>query len=96
MTASGTNRGTAAFSGADGMSEPAAPKKRAAGPKSALHREHSAKMMSPKHAKRLADGDLESDPSDYALSITTEGAAQRDARRRIEDMAMAKELGLDW
>lgn len=93
--ATGVNRGKAAFSGAGEASVAPAPKNRATGRKSVLHREHSAKMMSPKHAKRLADGESESNPSDYALSITPEGRRQRDARHRIEDMAMAKELGLD-
>lgn len=57
---------------------------------------HSAMTITGRQAKRLAAGKLESAPSDYTVSVTAEGAAQRDARHRLEDRAAAAEAEWDW
>ena len=56
--------------------------------------EHAASMMSPRQAKRLLAGQMESKPSDYRITVSDDDAARRRAWHRIEDIAMARELGL--
>lgn len=55
----------------------------------------SARTMTDRQAARLAAGlSLESKPSDYANDSTEEERRQRDARRKVEDMKIARELGI--
>ena len=58
--------------------------------------DHAAQMLSPRQAKRMAAGQMESKPSDYKITIRADDAALRDARHRIEDMAVAAEAKWDW
>jgi hypothetical protein len=55
----------------------------------------SARTMTDRQAKRLAAGlGLESKPSDYANDSTAEERRLRDARWAVEDMRIARELGI--
>jgi hypothetical protein len=52
--------------------------------------------MSRRQAERVRmGGSLESVPGDYALNDSEEEIRLRDARHRLEDMRIAKELGID-
>jgi len=55
----------------------------------------SARTMTDRQAKRLAQGlPLEGKPSDYFYDSTAEEIRLRDARRKVEDMRIARELGI--
>lgn len=55
----------------------------------------SARTMTDRQAKRLAQGlPLEGKPSDYMYDSTAEEIRLRDARSEIEDRKMRKELGI--
>lgn len=51
--------------------------------------------MSARHAVRLVEGKTEGAPGDYRLNSSEEAVKQRDARKRLEDMKLAQELGLN-
>lgn len=52
-------------------------------------------LMSERHAKRLASGRKESHPDDFQMTKNPEELARARARRRLEDLALARELGVD-
>ena len=55
----------------------------------------SARTMTDRQAKRLAQGlPLEGKPSDYANDSTEEERRLRDARWAVEDRRIARELGI--
>lgn len=61
---------------------------------------HNTVTMTAIHARRIKAGVLESSPSDY-LSNHRYRPSQDDlriaqARKRLEDMKMVRELGLEW
>ena len=56
---------------------------------------HQLMSLSPRQAKRLASGKNEGQPSDYRDFSTEEDRARTEARHKLEDLKMARELGID-
>lgn len=56
---------------------------------------HTARVMTDRQAGRMLTGQLESVPGEYRIVTGENERALRDARSRIEDLALARELGVD-
>ncbi len=69
--------------------------KRRIKPSSASLRAHSYYTLSERQRRRLASGQVESDPSQYNAGVSDTFRAQSEARRILEERRWLKELDLD-
>lgn len=56
---------------------------------------HNRTAMTERQAMRIARGIPESSPEDYQLNTNEDLIRAREARSRLEDLKLAKELGID-
>lgn len=64
-------------------------------PTKEMRKIQAAVCISKAQAYRMAQGQMESRASDYARLITEENTRLREARHRVEDLRIARELGID-
>jgi hypothetical protein len=57
---------------------------------------HQAYAVTDLQLRRLARGQTESRPEDYKTIKDPQAIRERDARRRLEDLAMARESDYGW
>lgn len=76
-------------------SEATVARKRQPAPKGLSISSQQRIVMSKRHALRMASGRMESRPSDFTLLGGEDGKRLLAARLRLEDMRIAKELGLE-